>query len=117
MHEKQAVRIVFFLDHSESRIVAPPIGLLPSLLEVVALAHIRPCLSGDGSKLIDAFIDAPRSCPAFCDRWFMPRNSRVCGSLAIGHDHERKGLQDCGIHCSVFRCRDRFLGRSGKVLC
>src|SRR5215472_9169782 len=103
MDEKQPVRIVFFLDLSETRIVAPPVGLLPSLLEVAALAHVRPCLSRDGSKLIDAFIDAPHRFSAFRDRWLMPGNSGVCGSLRVGHDRECKGVQYCGIHSSVLR--------------
>src|SRR5215469_7255787 len=109
MDEKQPVRIVFFLDLSKTRIVAPPVGLLPSLLEVVALAHVRPCLSRDGSKLIDAFIDAPRSFSAFRDRWLMTRSCGVCGSLPVGHDRECKGVQECGIHCGVLRRCDRFL--------
>src|SRR5215831_13831990 len=116
MDEKQPVRIVFFLDLSQTRIVAPPVGLLPSLLEVVALAHVRTCLSRDASKLIDAFIDAPRSFSAFRNRWLTPGNSGVCRSLPVGHDRECKGVQDGRIHCGVLRRRDRFLRPSGESL-
>src|SRR5215831_4971613 len=116
MDEKQPVRIVFFLDLSQTRIVAPPVGLLPSLLEVVALANVRPCLAYDGSKLIDAFIDAPSSFSAFRDRWLLPGNSGVCGSLPVGHDRECKGVQDCGVHCRVPRRGDRIGRRSGESL-
>src|ERR1017187_10209606 len=63
--EEQPVRVVFSFDFSQARVISSPVRLLPSLLEVVALAHIRSCVPRDGSKLIHTSIDALRSFSAF----------------------------------------------------
>src|SRR6185369_10627847 len=69
--EEQPVRIVFSLDCSEARVIAPPIRLLPCLLEVIAFAHIRSHLRHECTKLTHASIDALRRCPACHNRWLM----------------------------------------------
>src|ERR1700741_4839648 len=87
--EEQPVGIVLSLDFSEARVVISPVHLLPSFLEVIALAHVCSRLSRDSSKLIHALIDPRRSLAAFINRRFVAGNSRISGSLAVGHDRQR----------------------------
>jgi hypothetical protein len=64
MDEEQPVRIVFSFNFSEARVVAPPVRVLPSAFEVIALAHIRSGLRHERTKLTQASINALRSFPA-----------------------------------------------------
>src|SRR5208282_2110699 len=116
MNEEQPVRIVFSLDFSEARVVAAPVRLLPVFLEVIALAHIRSGFPCDGSKLIHALVNALRGFLACLDRWLMPGNSRICGSLAGARDCQREGGQHGGTRCSVRRPSDCVGRRSGESL-
>src|SRR5258707_12327394 len=97
--EEQPVRIVLPLDFRETRVVAPPVRVLPSLLEVIALAHVSSCFPCDGSKLVHASINALGSFPAVRNRRLMPGNSRICGPLAVGPDRESEGVQSVGSAC------------------
>src|SRR5262245_6882382 len=114
--EEQPVRIVFSLDFSQARVVAPPIRLLPFLLEVIAFAHIRSPLRHEGTQWTQASSDALRSFPACHNRWLMFGNSRIGGSLAVGRDDQSEGSQHGWIHGGVLRCGDRLRWRSGQSL-
>src|ERR1035437_9559010 len=107
MDEEQAVRVVSSFNFSEARVVASPVRLLPSLLEVIALAHVRSRFPCDSSKLIHASIDALRSFPSCRNRRLVTWNSRISGSLAVGHDRQSEGRQNGWIHCGVLRRGER----------
>src|SRR5713101_3623204 len=51
MDEEQAVRIVFSFDFSEARVAAPPVRMLPSVLEKIALTDIRSRVRHERTKL------------------------------------------------------------------
>src|SRR5580704_14883156 len=112
--DEQPVRIVFFLDFSEPRIVAPPVCLLKSLLEVIALAHIRTRFRRDCTKLTHALVDALSTFPARIDRRRMAGNSRIDGScLGVARNNQREGRQHRGIGAGVPRRRDS-IGRCAR---
>ena len=113
MDEEQPVRVILLFDLSEARIVAPPIRLLPSLLEVVALAHIRAAVGRDRAQLVDASIDALRGFTPLLNARLMSRDSGIRGLLPIGNDRQREGAQHRRIGRGVFRPRDG-LGRRAR---
>src|SRR5208282_417312 len=114
--EEQPVRIVLLFDFSEARVVAPPIRLLPSLLEVIALANVRARVRNECTKLTHALINALRRFPALRHRWLMSGNSRICGSLRVTCDRQRERGQHCRIRCGVFRPGDRVRRCSSQPL-
>src|SRR5580658_7830174 len=114
VNDEQSVGIVFSLDFSEPRIVAAPVCLLKSLLEVIALAHVRSTVRRDRAKFIHALIDALSTFPARIDRRLMPGNSGIDGScLGVSCNNKRKGRQHRGIGAGVPRRRDR-IGRCAR---
>src|SRR5262245_38463129 len=88
VHDEQSVRVVLVLDLGEARIVVSPVRLLPSLLKVVALAHVRSALRHNRAKLFDASIDSFCGRAAVRNFWFVTWNAGVGRVLAVGHDHE-----------------------------
>ena len=116
MDEEQPVRIVFSFDFSEARVVAPPVRVLPSVLEVIALAHVRSRVRHECTKLTHASIDALRSFAACHNRWLMSGNSRICRSLGVACDRQSEGGQHRWIRCGVLRPGDRVGWRSGESL-
>src|SRR6202035_5499789 len=96
--------------------VAAPVSLLPSLLEVIALAHIRSAVRYDSAQLIYALMNALRSFSSFINRWFMTRNSRIGGVLSIADDGQREGGQHGWIHRGSFCSCDRIGRRSCESL-
>src|SRR5216684_7029678 len=116
MDEEQPVRIVFSFDFSEARVVAPPIRVLPSVLEVVALADIRSRVRHNSAELIHALMNASRRPSAGDNGGFMPGNSRICGSLGVACDRQSEGSQHGWIHCGALRPGDRIGRRSGESL-
>src|SRR5271165_3868249 len=107
MDEEQPVRIVFSFDFSKARVVATPVRVLPSVLEVITLAHIRSWVRYECTKLTNGSINTLRSFPACHNRWLMPGNSRICGSLGVGCDRQSEGGQHGWIHCRLLRPGDR----------
>src|ERR1700687_3222853 len=116
MDEEQPVRIVFSFDFSEARVVAPPVRVLPSVLEVITLAHIGSRVRHECTKLTHAVTNALRSFPACRNRWLVPGNSRICESLRVARDRQSEGGEHGWIHCGVLRPGDRIGRRSGESL-
>ena len=67
MDEEQPVLIVFLFDFSEARMVAPPVRLLKSVLEVIALAYIRPGVRHESTKVSHGLVNAARGFAACLD--------------------------------------------------
>src|SRR5215510_11341894 len=114
--EEQPARIVFSFDCGESSVVAPPVRVLKSLLEVIAFADIRSGIRHECTKVAHASIDALPSFAARRNRWLVPSNSRICGPLAVGYDRQSKGAQHCWICGGVARSGDGLGWRAGESL-
>ena len=106
----------FFLTASESSVIAPPVRVLPSVFEVIALTDVRSRIRHECAKLTHALIDAFRGLTPRLHRRLMPGNPRICGSLGVAHDSQSEGGQHGGIHCRIFRRGNRVGRRSGETL-
>src|SRR5262245_37126626 len=94
MDEEQAIRIVLSLDFHESLIVAAPVRLLKSVLEVVAFADVRAAVWRNLSKTIHTSTDELRRLSPFRDRWLMACNSGIRRTLAVGRNHQRESVEN-----------------------
>src|SRR5271156_2648453 len=116
MDEEQPVGIIFFLNASESSVIAPPVRLLPSVFKVIALTDVRSRIRHECTKLAHALIDACRCFTARLDRRLMSGDSRICGSLGVANNSQSECGKHGRVHSRIFCRGERVSRRSGKTL-
>src|SRR5258708_13968707 len=114
--EEQPVGIVLSFDFSQARIVAAPVRLLKSALQVIALTYIRSPVRHDGAELFHALMNLRGCFSPLHNRGLMPGNARISGSLAVGHGYQRERSKHGWIHCGVLRPGNRVRWRSAESL-
>src|SRR5690242_5472015 len=86
VHDEESIGIVLSLHVEQTRVVVAPIRVLPPLLEVIALAHVRPLIGDDRAQLIHALVDALRGLAALVHLGLMSRDSGISRALSVGDD-------------------------------
>jgi hypothetical protein len=100
--DKEKTRgIIFRLHRSQSRVVRSPKGLLPGLIEEVALRHIGPSVRYDLSQFIHRLADSNRIFARGSQIRFMAANTRVDWGAPASNDRKSEGTQHRWIRRSV----------------